>query len=99
MSPLMSEIESRLRALLQRLKAGDDAPPGGRLRLEGLLEAAVLAGEGSEESLRALLAHCYGEVFGVDLETTLGAGWEAAHPFPEIPLYARRAPVSAADTD
>lgn len=99
MSLLVSEIEHRLLALMRRLSAGDDAPPGSRLRLEGLLEAAVITGEDTEDSLLALLERCHREVFERDLETTLGSGWQEAHPFPEIPLFARRAPVSAADVD
>mgnify|MGYP006290976577 CR=1 FL=1 len=91
---LYPEIERRLRRLLERLALGDDAPPGPRLRLEGLCEAAVLTGECDVPAIDALLDSLHRELRGRSLDEALGAHWRQAHPFPELPLYMDRAPVS-----
>jgi len=91
---LLVEIETRLRSLLERLEGGDDAPPGSRLRLEGLCEAAVLVGECDTATIDALVDTLHRELRGRSLAETLGAGWREAHPFPELPLFMDRAPVS-----
>jgi hypothetical protein len=91
---LYAEIEVRLRQLLERLEDGDDAPPGPRLRLEGLCEAAVLSGECDAPAIDELLDSLHRELRGRSLDEALGAGWREAHPFPELPLFMDRAPVS-----
>jgi hypothetical protein len=96
---LMDSIDQRLQALLSQLSAGLDAPPGQRLRLEGLMEAAVLAKIASEAELRALLEVRYREAFGRRLEDDLGEGWESFFPFPQVPAMARRAPVFPSTRD
>jgi hypothetical protein len=96
---LIDTIDQRLQALLSQLCAGLDAPPGQRLRLEGLMEAAVLTVSASEAELRSLLEARYREVFGRTLEEDLGEGWESFFPFPQIPAMARRAPVFPSTRD
>jgi hypothetical protein len=96
---LMDTIDQRLQALLSQLCAGLDAPPGQRLRLEGLMEAAVLTGSASEGELRSLLEARYREAFERTLEEDLGEGWEFFFPFPQIPAMARRAPVFPSTRD
>ena len=93
MDPLLEEIDGRLRALVARLDGGDDAPPAQRLRLEGLLEAAVISGIAQREALQARVADAFTAVTGRSLDDTLGEDWRDLHPFPQLPLYMRRAPV------
>lgn len=99
MQKLIDSIDQRLQALLSQLAAGLDAPPGQRLRLEGLMEAAVLAEIASEAELRALLEARYREAFGRALEDDLGEGWQSFFPFPQVPVMARRAPVFPSTRD
>jgi len=96
---LMDTIDRRLQTLLSQLCAGLDAPPGQRLRLEGLMEAAVLTDIASAAELRSLLEVRYREAFGRTLEDDLGEGWEFFFPFPQIPAMARRAPVFPSTRD
>lgn len=91
---LVREIELRWRALFARLANGDDAPPGLRLRLEGLMEAAQLTGSASAESMQESMDSIHQEVFGESIAEHCGEGWESHHPFPQIPVFTRRAPVS-----
>ena len=90
---LVAEIEARWRRLFERLAAGGDAPPGQRLRIEGLMEAAVLCGLASEESLQDAMDAVHRAVFGVTIAACSGEEWRTLFPFPEIPVFARRAPV------
>lgn len=99
MKALAEVVEERLVALFQRLHGGDDAPPAMRLRLEGLLEAVVLQGELTEASADALIDAVHRQVFGDSLAQRLGDDWRIAHPFPELPVFARRAPVSPSTSD
>lgn len=91
---LIREIRARLAGALRRLDAGDDLPPSMRLRLEGLCEAAVLTGAATERDIDAMLDTLTKELLGFRLVDELGGDWRCAHPFPELPLFARRAPVS-----
>lgn len=88
------EIETRLVEALERLAAGDDLPPAMRLRLEGLCEAAVLVGAADTRQIDALLETKARDLRGVDLRELLGPDWRAMHPFPELPIFMDRAPVS-----
>ncbi|MFT7289396.1 MAG: hypothetical protein ACI87W_003526 [Halieaceae bacterium] len=99
MNALFDEIQNRWRALFERLAAGDDAPPAQRLRLEGLMEAAVLTGAADVAELRAAMARVHLEVFAETFAARLGEDWEQAHPFPQIPAFAQCAPVSPAGAD
>ena len=92
MKKLLKEIETRWQQMFTALAAGDDLPPGQRLRTEGLMEAAVLLGA-SEETLQQQMEACYSEAFGHPISDALGEDWQGFHRFPEIPAFARRAPV------
>lgn len=94
MNDLITEIETRLATALERLAAGDDLPPSLRLRLEGLCEAAVIVGAVDAQEIDALVEAQMKSLRGVDLRDALGADWRAMHPFPELPVYMDRAPVS-----
>lgn len=74
-------------------------PPGSRWRLEGLQEAAVLTGEADELALKALFRSLHEEILGETVETRLGDDWELGHPFPQIPVFMGRAPVSPSTND
>lgn len=95
---LLAEIERRTERLLRRLAAGDDAPPAALLRLEGLLEAAVLVGVDSA-GLDRRLDELHQSVCGESLAAHLGEDWRDAHPFPELPFFMARAPVSPSTRD
>jgi hypothetical protein len=94
LNPLLTEIDTRLRALLEGLKRGDDAPPGPVLRLEGLCEAAVLTASATVGDVDALVERVFHDVLGRGPGESLGPDWRRDHPFPQLPLYMRRAPVS-----
>jgi hypothetical protein len=99
MSELEQEIQRRLRHLFQRLADGDDAPPAMRLRLEGLREAAVLSGLCSEQELQNTMEEVYREVYGQSLRERFGEDWGRYQPFPEVPAFSARAPVSVTTRD
>jgi hypothetical protein len=94
MDALRLEIESRLRDGLLRLAEGDDLPPAWQFRLEGLCEAAVLLGLATPAELDARFVGVQREVRAAEPTAALDGRWREDHPFPELPLYARRAPVS-----
>lgn len=93
MSPLLSELEARWEAIYQRLATGEDVPPALRLRTEGLMEAAVLAGLESAEALQLRMAARYRELLGRELAADWGDDWRDFFAFPQIPGFGRRAPV------
>ena len=93
MKPLQTEIEMRLLALYQALAQGEDCPPGVQLRIEGLMEGAVISGECVQDAIDALLATCYQRTTGKALSITFGEDWRVFYPFPQIPVRASRAPV------
>jgi hypothetical protein len=95
---LRAEIRERSRHLLERLADGDDLPPGRQLRLEGLLEAAALLGA-DPDALRDDLEHLHREVQGESLAARLGDDWRQHYPFPQLPLFMRRAPVTPTTAD
>lgn len=99
MSRLLEEVENRLQGLLQRVAMGGDVPPGLRYRLEGMLEAAALCGEATEAELEQLVERVHQDIFGVALAERLWDGWEALFPFPGLPIFADRAPVSPSTPD
>ena len=96
---LLRELRRRWRDMFEALAAGGDLPPGRRLRVEGMMEAALLVGAASEEELIRAMDACYREAFGRSLDQDFGAGWQCFHPFPEIPAAARRAPVFPTTAD
>ena len=99
MEALLDEIRGRLRDLLTQLARGGDAPPAQRLQLEGMLEAAVLAGAASSQLLDEELMALYQEAFERTLEEDFGADWRDFYPFPQIPATGRRAPVYPSTRD
>lgn len=99
MHTLMAELERRWQAMFDALAAGQDLPPGQRLRTEGMMEAALLLDAASEAQLLAAMESCYRKAFGRDIRTDFGADWRAFFPFPQIPAMARRAPVYPSTTD
>jgi hypothetical protein len=99
MTELEQEIHRRLRQLFQRLAEGDDAPPAMRLRLEGLREAAVLSGVCSAEQLQAMMDVAHQNVYGQTLSQRFGKDWARYQPFPEVPAFAARAPVTVTTRD
>ena len=90
---LAREIGQRLDILLARLADGDDIPPGSRLRLEGMLESAVLVGSSMEE-LRQQIRQCYRPYANIDVDSAAGESWVGHAPFPELPLFLPPAPVN-----
>jgi hypothetical protein len=95
---LLEHITARLDSLFVQLVEGLDAPPAQRLRLEGLLEAAVLGGA-SEDELTALLSSRYQAAFSRTPQDDFGAQWRQLFPFPQIPAMQQRAPVVPSTSD
>ncbi len=90
---LTAELRKRWRAMFEQLRDGRDLPPSRRLRAEGLMEAAVLAGEASAAQLQDAMAEVYREVYGHPLSDDFGLQWRDFFEFPQIPGVMRRAPV------
>ena len=93
MTALLRELNRRWRNIFSDLAAGSDVAPGLRLRTEGLMEAAVLAGDASAETLSQQMAESYKATFGRTLEQDFADDWQDFFPFPQIPAMAKRAPV------
>ncbi len=99
MRGVLQELEKRWRDMFQALAGGEDLPPGRRLRAEGMMEAAVIAGAASSEELDRAMDRCYQDAFGRELAADFGEDWRDFHRFPEIPAVARRAPVFPGTAD
>ncbi|WP_116367206.1 hypothetical protein [Parahaliea mediterranea] len=99
MEPLRAEVERRWQALFAALLAGQDAPPGQRLRLEGLMEAIALLEPGCEHALQDAMDAKYRAVFGRGLAEDFGDQWRDFYPFPQIPAVMQRAPVWPSTAD
>ena len=99
MHVILDELRQRWRAMFSALARGEDLPPGRRLRAEGMMEAAVLAGLATEEELKAAMDACYREACGCGLAEAFGDDWASFYPFPQIPAVARRAPVYPSTAD
>lgn len=93
MDTLLAELERRWQRMFGALAGGGEVPPALRLRTEGMMEAAVLLGVASAEQVTAAMERCYRAAFGHGFASVCGEGWQAFHPFPEIPAMGRRAPV------
>jgi hypothetical protein len=63
------------------------------------MEAAVISGEVKKEALQQMVDELHQEFFGETVEARLGESWERWHPFPQIPAFAVRAPVSPSTSD
>ncbi|MFK7830976.1 MAG: hypothetical protein AB8B57_14450 [Congregibacter sp.] len=99
MNALHEEIERRLQGLYLRLEEGNDAPPALLLRLEGLLEAAVLLESSTSEDLHALMDQVHSSITGESLGARFGRDWQLRYPFPQIPASMCRAPVTPSAAD
>ena len=95
---LESEVARRWQAMLASICAGEDVPPGLRLRTEGMMEALVLLGHAPEE-LQQAMADAYREALGRTLDDDLGSDWHEGCPFPEVPYFMQRAPVHRGGKD
>ena len=99
MNPLLREIHSRWDAIFCALLDGDDVAPAQLLRTEGMMEAAVLAGVAEEAEVLAALQERYHAACGRSLEDEFGTQWSVLFPFPQLPAFARRAPVYPSTSD
>ena len=81
------------------LNAGEDWPPGCRMRTEGMMEALVLLQPDSRELQISAMDECYRQIFDCGLDDALGKDWQQFYPFPQIPAMMRRAPVYPSTTD
>jgi hypothetical protein len=96
---LLDAIETRCRDLLGRLAEGGDLPPGPRLRLEGMLEAARICGYLEADTWAQQLEQWHRDALGCSIAERAGGDWRRQHPFPQLPLYMARAPVSPSTPD
>lgn len=99
MEKLKQELQHRWTTMFVALEQGADLPPAQRLRAEGMMEAAVLLGEATEDELSLAMAVCYKQAFGRSLAAEFGEDWQAFFPFPQIPAMAKRAPVYPSTAD
>ena len=99
MDAILQELASRWRSMYSSLEQGRDVPPAHALRAEGMMEAAVICGVASAVQLDELLSTCYRECTGRALSIDLGEDWREFHPFPQLPLRMRRAPVYPSTAD
>ncbi len=101
MAGLLVELERRWEALFTQLRDGLDAPPGQRLRIEGMMEAAALTDTGAESpaGVSEAMDAVYRRVTGRSLAADFGDDWQQFYPFPQIPAVARRAPVVPSTAD
>ncbi len=96
---LQTEIEQRWGTMFAALAAGDDVAPSQRLRVEGMMEAAVLLGVATPDMLVEAMERCYVAAFGCGLDEACGEDWQAFFPFPQIPAMSKRAPVYPSTRD
>jgi hypothetical protein len=99
MTVLTTQLNTRWLGMFRSLAAGDDVPPGQRLRAEGMMEAAVLLQVATEDELLAAMDHCYQCAFGRGLADDFGPHWRDFYPFPQIPAMGKRAPVYPSTRD
>ena len=85
--------------MFSALAAGDDVPPGQRLRAEGMMEAALLLDAASVQELDRAMDDCYRQAFGRGIDEDFGADWREFYPFPQVPAMGRRAPVYPSTRD
>ncbi len=94
---------ARLRAILEQLKNGDDAPPAQRFKAEGFAEAGLALGLASAAQLAELLDKTYLEFYGACVAELFP--FSAARCVDgekgrfSLPLLMRRAPVYPTGTD
>jgi hypothetical protein len=95
----MLVLRQRWLSAFTQLNEGEDWPPGGRMRTEGMMEALVLLQPDSRERQITAMGECYREVFGCGLDEAFGKDWQLFYPFPQIPAMMRRAPVYPSTSD
>lgn len=98
-SQLLHEISVRWQKMFESLVAGRDVAPSLRLRTEGLMEAAVLAGVASPEQLTEKMEQHYLQCYTNSVAADHGDDWQDFFPFPQIPAMAKRAPVYPSTAD
>ena len=96
---LLNEIEHRLIQILEQLKDGQDCPPSTQLRLEGLMEAAVMLDLSTPSLEQDRFESIFARVNSTSTSDTLGSDWRAFFAFPSLPLFANRAPVVPSTSD
>jgi len=96
---LLNEIEHRLVEILQQLKDGQDCPPSAQLRLEGLMEAAVMLGLSTRSLEQDRFEAIFARINNTSPSDALGSDWRAFFAFPSLPLFANRAPVMPSTSD
>ena len=99
MDKIITELQRRWSAMYAALEQGEDVAPATGLRTEGMMEAAVLAGIASPDELDRQLEDCFRQISGRSLAAAFGDEWRRFHPFPELPLWMRRAPVYPSTAD
>lgn len=98
-NPLITELEARWQQMFSALAAGDDLPPGPRLRAEGMMESAVLLQLASAQEIQQRMELCYQAAYGHSLGDDFGPDWRDFYPFPQIPAVSARAPVFPSTSD
>lgn len=96
---LLDEIEHRLIQILEQLKDGQDCPPSTQLRLEGLMEAAVMLGLSTRSLEQDRFEAIFASINNTSPSDTLGSDWRGFFEFPSLPLFANRAPVMPSTSD
>ena len=86
----MSVIETELYEMADRLRAGDDAAPGRRARLEGHMACLIRTGQVNGERLCEIANALLGDD---------GELWIETDGAPRLALWQRRAPVWPTTTD
>lgn len=99
MTTLLEEIQRRWQQQFEALASGSDVSPSQRLRTEGLMEAAVIAGAATAEQLTEKMEAAYKCAFGATLCAEFGEDWQQLFPFPQIPAMMHRAPVVPSTSD
>lgn len=96
---LLNEIEHRLIQILEQFKDGQDCPPSTQLRLEGLMEAAVMLGLSTPSLEQDRFEAIFARINSTSPTEALGSDWRAFFAFPSLPLFANRAPVVPSTSD
>ncbi|MDG0978541.1 MAG: hypothetical protein P8O79_02335 [Halieaceae bacterium] len=92
-NPLLIAITEQLDTLIIRLHSGTDCPPADQLRLEGLMQAAVLLNLTDKAALQRLFETRYRHLTDRCIRAQFGDNWTEFFHFPSLPLFAKAAPV------
>jgi hypothetical protein len=99
MTVLLAELNQRWSAMFAALAAGDDVAPSQRLRIEGMMETAVLLDLVTTDGLLQAMDDAYRGVYGRGVAEDFGKDWQDFFPFPQIPAMGARAPVYPSTSD